>query len=130
MVNTLDFWAFILANTGAVTAGGLLAALSYLAYRQDPEKTSYRLATIGFGLVVLGSLVDPAYLLGWSVDFRLNSHELLVLTAIEDFLIAVGLAVIFLAITKHDPTASPRTDERSSLIDEKMEWRGHEWSDD
>lgn len=94
--------AFLLANAGLFIVSSLLTVLTYFAYRRSERRTSYRLATVGFGCVVLGGLVDPVYLLLTPGDTYLHSSELLVMQAGESILIAMGLGLLFYAILRHD----------------------------
>lgn len=121
MDSTLEFWLYVLTNTGAVVAGGLLTVLSFLAYRRNSDQPSYRFATIGFGLIVFGTLVDPIYLLRATVDYRLTSAEVLLLQATEDILFTAGLSVLFYAIIKHASSGSPTTDDPASYS-EDVDW--------
>lgn len=130
MVEPPELWAFVLANTGVFIFSSMLAALSYLAYRQSSGQLSYRFATLGFGLVVLGGLVEPAYLFGVSADYRLNATELLVLQAGEAILLASGLGILFYAITRHGAGSSSTVDDHPAETDEEISWRHDQWVDD
>lgn len=114
---------------GLVMADGVLTTLSYLAYRRSGGQSSYQLATIGFGLVVLGSLVDPAYLFGRVVDVHLNRHELLLLSAIEDLLLAGGLGIVFLGIIRHDSSTSSSENDAQTRSTQAAVWNDEHWSD-
>lgn len=129
MAESLELWAFVLANMSSFVGGGLLTALSYLAYRQSSGQASYRFATIGFGLVTLSCLFDPAYLFGVSVNLRLGATEFLILTASEDLVLAVGLGVVFYGITQHD-TGTSMEDHRPTSIDGELVWKRDQSSDD
>lgn len=130
MGESLEMWAFILANMSSFMGGGLLTVLSYLAYRQSSGQPSYRFASIGFGLVALSCLFDPAYLSGVAVDLRPSGTEFLILTASEDLVLAIGLGVVFYAITQHDSGASSMADDHPASIDEGMAWKHDPWDDD
>jgi len=96
-----ELWAFVIANTLLFIVSGVLALLSYIAYRQSDRQTSYLVAAVGFGIVVLGGLVEPVYQLVVRGDYNLNGTELLWLQAGEGLLIAGGLGLTFYAITRH-----------------------------
>lgn len=96
-----ELWAFVIANTGLFVASGVLTALSYVAYRQSGGDSSYRAATVGFGFVVLGGLVEPVYQLGVKDGYSLNGNELLALQSGEGALITLGLGLLFWAIVNH-----------------------------
>lgn len=106
-----ELWAFILANTGLFVISSVLTVLTYLVYRQKHGETSYLLATIGFGFVVLGGLVEPGYQLVVWGDRSLNYTELLWLQAGEGLLIASGLGLLFYSITHYDTGASSTEEE-------------------
>lgn len=95
-----ELWAFTLANAGLFIVSSVLTGLSYLAYRRDGRST-YKSATIGFGFVVLGGLVEPLYQLGARGDYNITGSELLFLQTAEALLIAGGLGILFYAITRY-----------------------------
>ncbi|GAB3672779.1 DUF7521 family protein [Halopiger thermotolerans] len=99
--NPPELWAFIIANTLLFVISSVLVVLSYAAYRQSDDRTSYLTATIGFVAVVLGGLVEPGYQLVVRGDFNIDGTELLWLQTAEGLLIAAGLGLIFYAVTHH-----------------------------
>lgn len=101
-----ELWAFLIANALLFISSGVLALLSYIAYRQRNRQKSYLMTTIGFSLVVIGGLVEPTYQLVVRGDYNLNGTELLWLQSGEGILIAAGLALIFYAITYYDTGGS------------------------
>ena len=108
--------AFVLANVGLFVVASAFVVLSYLAARRR-RRRSYRIATVGFGFVVLGGLVEPVYQLSVRGDYVLTRDELLLLQSGETFTLAIGLGVLFYAITRHDPavrTASPNPRPRTT----------------
>lgn len=128
MDNTLELWAYLLSNTGAIVAGGLLTGLSVLAYRRNPGRPSYRFASLGFGLILLGTLIDPVFLFRMSVGRHLTITELLALQFSEDILFAAGLGALFYAIVHHG-SATPATADAVSYDDERA-WRYDPRDDD
>ena len=104
-----ELWAFVLANIGLFIVSSVLTALSYLAYRWNNGQSSYKLASIGFGLVVLGGLIEPLYQLIVRGDYNITGSELLLLQTTEGLLIASGLGILFYAITRH--TTAPAVDD-------------------
>ena len=96
-----ELWAFVLANASLFVVSSVLTGLSYLAYRRSDSRASYRFASLGFGLVVLGGLVEPLYQLVVRGDYNITGGELLLLQTGEGFLIASGLGILFYAITHH-----------------------------
>lgn len=111
MVNHWELWAFIFANTILFITSSVLMVLSYIAYSRSEMKTSYLFATVGFGAVVLGGLVEPAYQLVVKDGPGLERTELLWLQTGEGVLIASGLGLLFYAIISHDSGASSTEEE-------------------
>lgn len=128
MDNTLELWIYLLTNVGAIVAGSLLTGLCFLAYRRNGDQSSYRFATIGFGLILLGTLVDPVYFFRMSFDYRLTNAELLLLQISEDVLFAAGLGTLFYAIVHHDASTSSTADNFTSY-DEERAWKQNPWND-
>ncbi|MFB6165774.1 MAG: hypothetical protein ABEJ31_11500 [Haloarculaceae archaeon] len=109
MVRSPELWAFIGANALDFVVSGSLTALSFQAYRHSGGQRSYAAATLGFASLLLAGLVEPAYHL-LVLDAPVAAvEELLFLQACESILIAIGLALIYYAITHHDTRSSPET---------------------
>lgn len=121
MDSSPGMWAFVVANLGVLLGGGLLTTLSYLAYRRRGQR-SYGFATVGFGLIMLGGIVDPMFLIMMSVDFSLDLYDVLLFTIAEDSLIAFGLGFVFYAITQHDPGEASTRDEHLASTGEEGYW--------
>lgn len=111
-----ELWAFIFANIGLFVISSVLIGVSYVAYRQSDGQTSYLIATLGFGAVSLGGIVEPVYQLIVRGDPNITGTELLWLQTGEGILIAGGLGLLFYAITHHDP-ASSSTEEATYKFD-------------
>ncbi|WP_266082749.1 hypothetical protein [Haladaptatus caseinilyticus] len=128
MAKSPELWAFILSNALLFISGSILLALSFLAYYQNPRSKSYRYATTGFGIVVLGGIVSPVYRLLIRNDYQLNASQRLLLQSGKNVLLAVGLGLVFYAITRHDP-GSPTMGNQESIemgLDEFDEQRHNE----
>ena len=106
MAKSPELWAFVLANFGLFLVSSVLAVASYVAYRRSDEQTSYLMATSGFGLVMVGGLVEPVYQLVVRGDTHIDGTELLWLQTGEGILIAGGLGLLFYGITHHDTGSS------------------------
>lgn len=117
MANSPELWAFIFANIVLFLASSILMILSYVAYSQSEKKTSYLFATLGFGAVVLGGLVEPIYELVVRGPPGLNITELLWLQTGEGILIASGLGLLFYAITHHDSGGSSTEEDEVYKFD-------------
>lgn len=113
MARPPELWAFVLANTGLFLISSVLTVLSYVAYRQSDGQSSYFSAVLGFGFIVMGGLVEPLYQLIVRGDYHLTGTELLWLQAGETVLIAVGLGLLFYAITHHGSGSSSAGDDRA-----------------
>lgn len=111
--------AFVLANTGIFLVSSVLAGLSYLAYRQSDGRRTFRTAGIGFGFVLLGGLVEPAYQMGVRGDYHIDGAELLWLQTGEGVLITIGLALLFYAITRHRPDPQAESAAHDMLPEER-----------
>lgn len=92
-------------------------ALSFLAYYLHPRKASYRYSTIGFTFIVLGGLISPVYRLGIRSDYHLDATQRLLLQAGEGILLAMGLGLLFYAITRHDASSSSVNDHDATDTD-------------
>ena len=114
-----ELWAFILANVSLFAVASVLAGLSYLAYRRGDGRSSYMHACIGFGLVVLGGLVEPLYQLVVLGGYNITEKELLLLQTGEGLLIASGLGTLFYAITSHS-RGSPANDVTKTATTEEF----------
>lgn len=128
MTRPPELWAFILANALLFLTGCLLMALSFFAYYQHPRESSYRYSTIGFAFIVLGGLISPVYRLGIRSDYHLNASQRLLLQSGEGILLAVGLGLLFYAITRHG-AGSPPVDERNAG-DTDSNGADNHWHDD
>jgi hypothetical protein len=123
-----ELWAFILSNALLFVSGSILLALSFLAYYQNPRFTSYRYSTIGFGFLVLGGLASPVYRLLIRSNYHLNADQRLLLQSGENILLAIGLGLLFYAITRHNPRSSMR-DDHESMETNLYEFDEHRYDD-
>ena len=117
-----ELWAFVLANALLFVVSGLLASLSYVAYRESDGRSALLTAAVGFAFVVLGGLVEPVYQIGITggSDYGLTGTEFLWLQAGEGVLIAFGLGLLFYAITRYGSGSSSSRDERFPVSDERV----------
>lgn len=129
MIDRAAFLAYLLANVGFVAISGLLAGLSVLAYARNSSQVSYLIAGLGFTCIGLAGLFESAYTFVVEQDYLLSSSEFLVLQAAEDVIIAVGLALLFLAIAKHRQGAS-RAATDSARVGEERYWTSEKPFDD
>lgn len=113
MARSPELWLFIFANALLFLSGSVLLALSFFAYYRNPRVRSYRYSTIGFAFIVFGGLASPVYRLLIRSDYHLNAAQRLLLQSVEGILLAIGLGLLFYAITRHDPGSSPGNDHDS-----------------
>lgn len=102
MAEPPELWTFLLANLFVFGFGATLTTLSYYAYRVNDRLPSFRLSTIGFGVLTIGGVVEPIYQLGIRGDYSVSGRELLALQSIEGVFVAVGLGLLFYSIYIHD----------------------------
>lgn len=100
MANPPEFWAYMLSNALVLLLGTTLMGLSAAAYRRS-EQRPFALASVGFGAITLGSLIEAIYELGIRQSFALSERELLALHAVEGVVIAVGLAALFYSLRQY-----------------------------
>jgi hypothetical protein len=101
MSNPPELWTFIIANVIGSALALLMTLLSFLAFRATDRSQSFRSATIGFGLLTLGTMVEPMYQLIWRGDYNLSGRELLGLQSVEAMLLGLGFGVLFYSIYVH-----------------------------
>lgn len=118
MAEPPELWTFLLANLFVFGFGATLTTLSYYAYRVNDRKPSFRLSTIGFGVLTLGGVVEPIYQLGLKGDYLISGQELLALQSIEGVFVALGLGLLFYSIYVHK---SPRTTEYLDSFDQSAD---------
>lgn len=100
MAEPPELWGFIASNLLILAAGGTMTALSLRAYQRSHNR-SFATATIGFGLITVGGIIDIIYELGIRNSYELPGRELLALHTVQGVVIAAGLATLFLSIHRH-----------------------------
>lgn len=113
MAEPPELWSFLLANLFVFAFGATLTTLSYYAYRTSDRRASYRLSTIGFGVLTLGGVVEPLYQLGYRGDYHISGRELLALQTMEGVFIAIGFGLLFYSIYIHN--SASRTERLEQL---------------
>lgn len=101
MAEPPEFWTFIASNLLVLVLGGIMTALSYLAYRRTEDRPSLKWAVWGFGFITFGTLVEAIYELGIRGSYELGGRELLALHTVEGILIAIGLAALFYSLRQY-----------------------------
>lgn len=102
MAEPPELWAFLVANLFVFSFGATLTTLSYYAYRSSGRRSSFRLSTVGFGILTIGGVVEPLYQLGIRGDYSISGRELLLLQSIEGVFVAFGLGLLFYSIYIHN----------------------------
>lgn len=102
MAEPPELWTFLLANLFVFGFGATLTTLSYYAYRTNDRRSSFRLSTIGFGILTLGGVVEPLYQLAYKGDYNISGRELLALQTMEGAFVALGLGLLFYSIYIHN----------------------------
>lgn len=113
MAEPPELWTFLFANLFVFGFGATLTSLSYYAYRTNGRKPSFRLSTLGFGILTLGGVAEPIYQLGLKQDYLISGREMLALQTIEGAFVAAGLGLLFYSIYIHNNRS--RTSHLDSL---------------
>lgn len=108
MAEPPELWTFLFANLFVFGFGATLTTLSYYAYRINDRKSSFRISTIGFGVLTVGGIVEPIYQLGLKGDYSVSGRELLALQTIEGIFVAIGLGLLFYSIYIHNTDAEQK----------------------
>lgn len=105
---TIEVWALIAVNFTGFFLGAILTTVSYYAYRSGEKKTSLQKATAGFGLLTIGTAIEPVYQVGIEGTHVLASDNNITLQLIEGSVISLGLLVLFFSSidTVHGPSGS------------------------
>lgn len=118
MTEPPELWTFLLANLFVFGFGATLTTLSYYAYRVNDRQSSFRLSTIGFGVLTIGGVVEPLYQLGYKGDYQISGRELLALQTMEGVFVAIGLGLLFYSIYVHN---SPSRSESFESLEQSAD---------
>lgn len=97
----LEIWALIAVNFLGFILGTVVTGISYYAYRSNDRKESLRNATVGFGLLTLGTAVEPAYQLGVEGTHVLVTEQNIWLQVLEGSVFSLGFLVLFFSIFRY-----------------------------
>lgn len=114
-------WVLIVTNFFEFFLGFVITGISYFAYRANRHKTSLRNATAGFGLITIGTAVEPAYQMGIVGTHVLASDQNLGLQIVEGGLVSLGFAVLFFSIYRYSSRSRRQRITLSDLDDEFLE---------
>lgn len=94
---SVEIIGFVAVNILTLIFGGILSALSYRAYSRRKIK-SFKIATIAFVIITIGSVIEAIYEIGVRRSFELSGQELIILHSAESLLLAIGLGLLFYSI--------------------------------
>ena len=100
MAEPPELWTFIASNLLILATGGTMTILSLRAYQRS-RNNSFGTASVGFGLITVGGLIDIIYELGIRQSYELPGRELLALHTVQGVIIAAGLATLFISLHRH-----------------------------
>lgn len=105
----LEVWVLIAVNFFGFFLAAILTALSYYAYRSGEQKTSLRNATAGFGLLTIGTAIEPIYQVGIEGTHVLASDQNITLQLIEGAVISLGFLALFFSIYRYSSRPQRRS---------------------
>lgn len=118
---TIEVWALIAVNFIGFFLGAILTTVSYYAYRSGEKKTSLRNATAGFGLLTMGTAIEPVYQVGIEGTHVLASDKNITLQLIEGSVISLGLLVLFFSIYRYSSRSQRQSVTISGVDDDLFE---------
>lgn len=112
-----EVWVLVAVNFFEFFLGLVMMGVSFLAYWRNGRKPALRNATAGFGLLTLGTVVEPVYQLGFVGTTVLASDRNVVLQIAEGALISLGFLVLFFSIYRYRSRSERRTIPISGVDD-------------
>lgn len=117
----LEVWVLVFVNFLGFFLGTAITGISYIAYRFKNPRPSLRNATIGFGLLTLGTAIEPMYQLGVKGSHVLASGHNLRLQILEGAVISLGFLVLFFSIYRYSARSRRRTITLSGAPDDLLD---------
>lgn len=114
----VEVWLLIAVNFFGFFLGATITTVSYFAYRSSGGDESLKKATTGFGLITLGTAVEPVYQLGIAGTYVLASDQNVGLQILEGTLISLGFLLLFFSIYRYGRTSTQRTITVSGVDDD------------
>ena len=114
-----EIWILIAVNCIGVFLGALTTAVSYLAYRFKNRSSAFRRATLGFGLITLGTACEPVYQLAQTGTHVLNNN--IPLQILEATLIAAVFLLLFFSIYSYQSRTHRYRVTRDRFDDEALD---------
>lgn len=106
VAHPLEVWLLIAVNFLGFILGTFITSVSYYAYRSSDENTSLRNATVGFGLLTVGTAIEPTYQLWVHGSPVLTNEEYITIQVVEGIVIASGFFILFFSIYKYNSNTS------------------------
>lgn len=120
MADPLEVWVLIAVNFFGFFLAAILTVLSYYAYQSGEKKTSLRNATAGFGLLTVGTAIEPMYQVGIEGTPVLASDQNITLQLIEGAVISLGFFALFFSIYRYSSRSQRRSVAISRLDDDYL----------
>lgn len=95
-----EFWSFISVSLLVFVFGGILTAISFVAYRRE-RKRSLQGASLGFLFVTASGVVGVVYQIFIERSYYLGGVELLRLQTIEGVLLALGFLTLLYSVYQY-----------------------------
>lgn len=89
-----------MVNILTLLFGGILSFLSYRVYTRRRAE-SFKIATFGFVIITIGSIIEAVYEIGIRRSFDLSGQELIILHSLESLFLAIGLGLLFYSIVQN-----------------------------
>lgn len=119
--HTLEIWLLVGVNFLGFILGFFITSLSYYAYRSNSRKISLRNATVGFGLLTLGTAIEPVYQIGIEGTYILASEQNVMLRVVEGLFFSLGFLVLFLSIYRYSSRSNRRRVSINGVDDDLFE---------
>lgn len=116
----IEVWLLILVNFLGFILGIVITGVSYYAYRSSQNR-SLRNATIGFGLITLGTAIEPIYQLGIAGTHVLASDQNIALQLLEGTVIVSGFLFLFFSIYRYRSGSGRQTITVNGVDDDLFE---------
>lgn len=115
----IELWALVAVNFIGFALGATMTAVAYYTYRTRNRRRSLRLATVGFALLTVATVLEPAYQLTVERTLVLVATERVIwLQLFEAALYSLGFLTLFYAVLRRRPGRRRRTVTIDGVDDE------------
>lgn len=121
ITDVLGVWAIVAVNFPGFFLGVIITGLSYHAYQAGDNDSSLRNATVGFGFITLGIVIEPLYQLGIEGTHVFASEQNITLQLVEAAVFSTGLLILFFSIYRYNSHSKRQTITVSGIDDELFE---------